>query len=41
MLVVDGTHLWGKYFGKVLIVLAMDGEHEILPIAFRVVDEEE
>lgn len=38
VLVVDGIHLWVKDSKKLLIASAMDGVHEILPIAFSVID---
>ncbi|XP_061365114.1 uncharacterized protein LOC133308503 [Gastrolobium bilobum] len=37
---VDGTHLYGKYKGTLLIATAQDGNNEVLPIAFAVVESE-
>lgn len=37
---VDGTHLYGKYGGTLLMAIAQDGNSNILPIAFAVVEGE-
>ncbi|VFQ92673.1 unnamed protein product [Cuscuta campestris] len=37
---VDGTHLYGKYKGTLLIVVAMTGNGDIFPLAFSIVDVE-
>ncbi|KAL0289659.1 UNVERIFIED_CONTAM: hypothetical protein Sangu_2607800 [Sesamum angustifolium] len=37
---VDGTHLYTKYKYKLLIAAVMDGNQQVLPLAFAVVDEE-
>ncbi|KAL0329333.1 UNVERIFIED_CONTAM: hypothetical protein Sradi_4920000 [Sesamum radiatum] len=37
---VDGTHLYTKYKHKLLIAAAMDGNQQVLPLAFAIVDEE-
>ena len=37
---IDGTHLCGKYRGKLLIAMATDANNEIFPLAFAVVDDE-
>ncbi|XP_011100537.1 uncharacterized protein LOC105178704 [Sesamum indicum] len=37
---VDGTHLYTKYKHKMLIAATMDGNQQVLPLAFAVVDEE-
>ncbi|KAK4393350.1 hypothetical protein Sango_1805800 [Sesamum angolense] len=37
---VDGTHLYTKYKYKLLIAAAMDGNQQVLALAFAVVDEE-
>ena len=37
---IDGTHLYGKYKGKLLIAIAIDANNEIFPLAFAVVDDE-
>ncbi|XP_024011314.1 uncharacterized protein LOC112086577 [Eutrema salsugineum] len=40
VIVVDGTHLQGKYKGTMLLATAQDGNFGIFPIAFGVVDSE-
>ncbi|KAH0705428.1 hypothetical protein KY289_010504 [Solanum tuberosum] len=37
---VDGTHIYGKYEIKLLIVVGIDGNDNILPLAFAIVDKE-
>ncbi|XP_016185686.1 uncharacterized protein LOC107627360 [Arachis ipaensis] len=37
---VDGTHLYGKYGGVLLIAVVQDGNSNILPIAFAIVESE-
>ncbi|XP_061364415.1 uncharacterized protein LOC133307877 [Gastrolobium bilobum] len=37
---IDGTHLYGKYKGKLLVATAQDGNDECLPIAFAIVEGE-
>ncbi|XP_016206612.1 uncharacterized protein LOC107646985 [Arachis ipaensis] len=37
---VDGTHLYGKYTGTLLMGIAQDGNNNILPIAFAIVERE-
>ncbi|KAL4304928.1 uncharacterized protein LOC107646305 [Arachis ipaensis] len=37
---IDGTHLYGKYGGTLLMAIAQDGNANILPIAFAVVEGE-
>ncbi|XP_025625460.1 uncharacterized protein [Arachis hypogaea] len=37
---IDGTHLYGKYGGTLLLVIAQDGNSNILLIAFALVEEE-
>ncbi|XP_016173818.1 uncharacterized protein LOC107616367 [Arachis ipaensis] len=37
---IDGTHLYGKYGGTLLLVIAQDGNSNILPIAFALVEGE-
>ena len=39
-MVVDGTHLKGKYAGCLLTASAQDGNYQIFPLAFAVVDSE-
>ncbi|XP_057756311.1 uncharacterized protein LOC130975551 [Arachis stenosperma] len=40
LVLVDGTHLYGKYTGTLLIGKAQDGNNNILPIAFVLVEKE-
>ncbi|XP_075483554.1 uncharacterized protein LOC142523707 [Primulina tabacum] len=37
---VDGTHLYTKYKHKMLIVVGLDANNQILPLAFAIFDEE-
>ncbi|KAH0637564.1 hypothetical protein KY289_037479 [Solanum tuberosum] len=37
---VDGTHMYGKYEIKLLIAVGVDGNDNILPLAFAIVDKE-
>ncbi|XP_025611678.1 uncharacterized protein [Arachis hypogaea] len=37
---VDGTHLYEKYAGTLLMGIAQDGNNNILPIAFAIVERE-
>ncbi|XP_069143319.1 uncharacterized protein [Solanum lycopersicum] len=37
---VDGTHMYGKYEIKLLIAVGVDGNDNILPLAFGIVDKE-
>ncbi|XP_020216322.1 uncharacterized protein LOC109800057 [Cajanus cajan] len=37
---VDGTFLYGKYKGTLLVVVAQDGNNKIFPIAFTIVEGE-
>lgn len=37
---VDGTHLCGKYEGVMLVAAAQDGNFQIFPLAFAIVDAE-
>lgn len=37
---IDGTHLYEKYRGKLLIDTSVDSNGHLLPLAFAVVDEE-
>ena len=37
---VDGTHLYGKYRDILLVAVAQDGNQNILPIAFAIVEGE-
>ena len=40
VIVVDGTHLSGKYEGVMLVAAAQDGNFQIFPLAFGIVDGE-
>ncbi|XP_015969874.1 uncharacterized protein LOC107493283 [Arachis duranensis] len=40
LLSIDGTHLYGKYGGTLLLAIAQDGNSNILPIAFALVEGE-
>lgn len=40
VIVVDGTHLKGKYAGCLLTASAQDGNYQIFPLAIAVVDSE-
>ncbi|XP_060182600.1 uncharacterized protein LOC132612330 [Lycium barbarum] len=40
IILVDGTHMYGKYDIKLLIVVGIDGNDNILPLAFAIVDRE-
>ncbi|RYQ88710.1 hypothetical protein Ahy_B09g095749 isoform F [Arachis hypogaea] len=37
---IDGTHLYGKYGGTLLVAIAQDGNSNILPVAFALVEGE-
>lgn len=38
VVVVDGTHLKGKYGGCLITASAQDGNYQIFPLAFAIVD---
>ena len=40
MIAVDGSHLWGKYPGVLLLVVTYDGSHKLFPIAFALAEAE-
>lgn len=40
VIIVDGTHLRGKYGGCLLTASAQDGNYQIFPLAMGVVDSE-
>ncbi|XP_061357064.1 uncharacterized protein LOC133301453 [Gastrolobium bilobum] len=40
IILIDGTHLYGKYRGTLMIATAVDGNNCILPIAFAIVSGE-
>ncbi|XP_016164112.1 uncharacterized protein LOC107606579 [Arachis ipaensis] len=37
---IDGTHLYSKYGGTLLVAIAQDGNSNILPVAFALVEGE-
>ena len=37
---IDGTHLYGKYRGVLMIAMATDANNKVLPIAFAIKDKE-
>jgi hypothetical protein len=37
---IDGTHLYGKYKGKLLVVVAYDANNGLFPLCFSIVNEE-
>ncbi|XP_061349008.1 uncharacterized protein LOC133294371 [Gastrolobium bilobum] len=37
---IDGTHLYGKYKGTMLIATTQDGNSQVLPLAFAIVESE-
>ena len=37
---IDGTHLYGKYRGVLLIAMATDANNKVLRLVFAVVDKE-
>ncbi|ESQ47086.1 hypothetical protein EUTSA_v10028145mg, partial [Eutrema salsugineum] len=41
VIVVDGCHLTGKYEGTLLVATAQDGNFQIFPLAFGIVDSED
>ena len=40
MISIDGTHLYGKCRGVLMIAMAIDANQKVLPLAFAVVDKE-
>lgn len=40
VIIIDGTHLRGKYAGCLLTASAQDGNYQIFPLAFAIVDGE-
>ena len=40
MISIDGTHLYGKYRGVLLIAMAINANNKVLSLAFAVVDKE-
>nr|XP_023887931.1 uncharacterized protein LOC112000058 [Quercus suber] len=37
---IDATHLYGKYKGKLLIAMSTDGNDEVYPLEFALVESE-
>uniref|UniRef100_A0A2N9GUX0 SWIM-type domain-containing protein n=1 Tax=Fagus sylvatica TaxID=28930 RepID=A0A2N9GUX0_FAGSY len=37
---IDGTHLYGKYQGKLLIATSQDADNKVYPLAFAIVENE-
>ena len=37
---IDGTHLYGKYRGVLMIVMTTNANQKVLPLAFAIVDKE-
>ena len=35
---IDGTHLYGKYQGKLLVTMATNANNKVFPFAFAIVD---
>ena len=40
MISIDGTFLYGKYKGKLLIASTWDGNNRLFPLVFAIVEEE-
>ncbi|RVX23680.1 hypothetical protein CK203_000755 [Vitis vinifera] len=40
VLTIDGTHLYGKYKGTVMIVMGCDGNNQLFPLAFALTEGE-
>ncbi|CAH9115786.1 unnamed protein product [Cuscuta europaea] len=40
ILTIDGTHLYGKYKGTLLVAMSCDANNQIFPVAFAVVESE-
>nr|GMD14537.1 uncharacterized protein LOC109164720 [Ipomoea batatas] len=40
VITIDGTHLYGKYGGHLLLAVSMNGNKEIFPITYSIVDGE-
>ena len=36
ILSIDGTHLYGKYKGTLIIVIGCDGNNQLFPLAFAI-----
>ncbi|XP_038896520.1 uncharacterized protein LOC120084770 [Benincasa hispida] len=40
VIIVDGSHLKGKYKGTMLVGVSMDGNNQVYPLAYAIVDNE-
>ena len=40
VLSIDGTHLYGKYKGTLLIAMGCDGNNQLFPLAFAITEGE-
>ncbi|XP_056695147.1 uncharacterized protein [Spinacia oleracea] len=40
IITIDGTHLYGKYKGTILIAMSVDANNQIFPLAFAIVEGE-
>ena len=40
VLSIDGTHLYGKYKGTLLIAMGCDGNNQLFPLAFAIIEGE-
>ena len=40
ILSIDGTHLYGKYKGTLMIAMDCDGNNQLFPLAFAITEEE-
>lgn len=40
VIIVNETHLYAKYEHKLLMIVVIDGNHSVLPVAYALVDEE-
>ncbi|XP_038902295.1 uncharacterized protein LOC120088929 [Benincasa hispida] len=40
MIIIDGSHLKGKYKGTMLVGISMDGNNQVYPLVYAIVDNE-
>ncbi|KAL9671951.1 hypothetical protein QQ045_009525 [Rhodiola kirilowii] len=40
ILSIDGTHMYGKYDGKLLVACSLDANNGVLPVTFALVESE-
>ena len=40
LLSIDGTHMYGKYKGTLMIAMGCDGDNKLFPLAFSIVESE-